>query len=172
MVLFRFGTNTPDSDATTNDELPASLSKFVHAMAAINETKPHLTASEKPSDPRSVDGEISGGKLPGNATDDDINDAGEYVTGFKLAIIVASVALACFLMLLDTMVISTVRMRTPTMSIPGILLLAGKKVRSLTSFSCHVKAVPRITDTFNSLPDVGWYASAYQFGRYVLSLCS
>ncbi|KAH6845699.1 major facilitator superfamily domain-containing protein [Chaetomium sp. MPI-CAGE-AT-0009] len=56
----------------------------------------------------------------------------EYVTGFKLAIIVASVALACFLMLLDTMIIST--------------------------------AIPRITDTFNSLPDVGWYASAYQFG--------
>ncbi|EGE01168.1 MFS transporter [Trichophyton equinum CBS 127.97] len=25
-------------------------------------------------------------------------------------------------------------------------------------------AIPRITDTFNSLPDVGWYASAYQFG--------
>lgn len=31
-----------------------------------------------------------------------------YVTGFKLALVVASVALACFLMLLDTMVISTV----------------------------------------------------------------
>ncbi|KAK3329998.1 major facilitator superfamily domain-containing protein [Apodospora peruviana] len=56
----------------------------------------------------------------------------EYVTGFKLAIIVASVALACFLMLVDTMVIST--------------------------------AIPRITDEFRSLTDVGWYASAYQFG--------
>ncbi|KAF2757491.1 MFS general substrate transporter [Pseudovirgaria hyperparasitica] len=56
----------------------------------------------------------------------------EYVTGFKLVLIVASMALACFLMLLDTMIVST--------------------------------AVPRITDTFNSLPDVGWYASAYQFG--------
>ncbi|KJK79855.1 hypothetical protein H634G_04094 [Metarhizium anisopliae BRIP 53293] len=55
-----------------------------------------------------------------------------YVTGLKLALIVGSVALACFLMLLDTMIIST--------------------------------AIPRITDTFNSLPDVGWYASAYQFG--------
>lgn len=36
------------------------------------------------------------------------NDSTEYVTGFKLALVVASVALACFLMLLDTMVISTV----------------------------------------------------------------
>ncbi|XXG96274.1 hypothetical protein Hte_002555 [Hypoxylon texense] len=26
------------------------------------------------------------------------------------------------------------------------------------------KAIPRITDEFNSLADVGWYASAYQFG--------
>ncbi|KAM5448316.1 hypothetical protein MaudCBS49596_005404 [Microsporum audouinii] len=60
------------------------------------------------------------------------DDAAEYVIGFKLTLIVGSVALACFLMLLDTMVIGT--------------------------------AIPRITDTFNSLPDVGWYASAYQFG--------
>jgi hypothetical protein len=32
-----------------------------------------------------------------------------YVAGFKLAMVVGSMALACFLMLLDTMVISTVR---------------------------------------------------------------
>lgn len=36
------------------------------------------------------------------------DDGGEYVTGYKLAIIVASIALSCFLMLLDTMIISTV----------------------------------------------------------------
>lgn len=36
------------------------------------------------------------------------NSDTEYVTGFKLVLIVGSVALACFLMLLDTMVISTV----------------------------------------------------------------
>lgn len=36
------------------------------------------------------------------------DDAAEYVIGFKLALIVGSVALACFLMLLDTMVIGTV----------------------------------------------------------------
>lgn len=40
-------------------------------------------------------------------------DESEYVTGFKLAIIVASVALACFLMLLDTMIISTVGFAKP-----------------------------------------------------------
>ncbi|KAI1370090.1 major facilitator superfamily domain-containing protein [Hypoxylon crocopeplum] len=62
----------------------------------------------------------------------DTKDESKYVTGIKLGIIVASVALACFLMLVDTMVIST--------------------------------AIPRITDEFQSLADVGWYASAYQFG--------
>jgi hypothetical protein len=61
------------------------------------------------------------------------NPAPEYVTGIKLIVIFASVALSCFLMLLDTMVVST--------------------------------AIPHITDTFHSLRDVGWYASAYQFGR-------
>ncbi|KAI2602756.1 major facilitator superfamily domain-containing protein [Hypoxylon sp. NC1633] len=62
----------------------------------------------------------------------DTKEESQYVTGIKLGIIVASVALACFLMLVDTMVIST--------------------------------AIPRITDEFQSLADVGWYASAYQFG--------
>lgn len=61
--------------------------------------------------------------------DEDNND---YVTGLKLVIIVATVALILILLLLDTMVIST--------------------------------AIPRITDEFNSLADVGWYASAYQVG--------
>lgn len=30
-----------------------------------------------------------------------------------------------------------------------------------------VAAVPRITDDFNSLGDIGWYGAAYQLGRYV-----
>ena len=29
-------------------------------------------------------------------------------------------------------------------------------------------AIPRITDEFNSLPDIGWYGSAYQLGSAVL----
>ncbi|KAL1848718.1 hypothetical protein Daus18300_013508 [Diaporthe australafricana] len=57
----------------------------------------------------------------------------EYVAGVKLAVIVAAVSIASFLMLLDTMIVST--------------------------------AIPRITDDFHSLADVGWYASAYQFGH-------
>lgn len=40
--------------------------------------------------------------------DDHHGNAEESVTGIKLALVVASVALACFLILLDTMVVSTV----------------------------------------------------------------
>ena len=32
-----------------------------------------------------------------------------------------------------------------------------------------VAAVPRITDDFNSLKDIGWYGAAYQLGRCVKS---
>lgn len=35
-------------------------------------------------------------------------EAIEYVSGWKLVIVIASIALSCFLMLLDTMIISTV----------------------------------------------------------------
>jgi hypothetical protein len=38
------------------------------------------------------------------------HDNGGYVTGVRLVIIVSSITLACFLMLLDTMVVSTVRL--------------------------------------------------------------
>ncbi|KAK7941492.1 major facilitator superfamily domain-containing protein [Apiospora aurea] len=59
----------------------------------------------------------------------------EYVTGIRMALVITSAIVACFLMLVDTMVMST--------------------------------AIPRITDEFLSLPDVGWYAGIYQFGMYV-----
>jgi hypothetical protein len=36
------------------------------------------------------------------------DEGAKYITGYKLAIVVACVALSCFLMLLDTMIISTV----------------------------------------------------------------
>jgi hypothetical protein len=42
----------------------------------------------------------------------------QYVTGYKLAIVIASIALSCFLMLLDTMIISTVIL--PLMITQGI----------------------------------------------------
>lgn len=41
-------------------------------------------------------------------SDTPLDDTPIYVTGFKLALVVACLAMACFLVLMDTMIISTV----------------------------------------------------------------
>lgn len=38
--------------------------------------------------------------------------------------------------------------------------------------SIIVTAIPRITDQFHALGDVGWYGAAYQLGRYVDGSCA
>jgi hypothetical protein len=53
----------------------------------------------------------------------------EYPHGLKLAVILAALCLAVFLVALDNTIIST--------------------------------AIPKITDHFNSITDIGWYGSAY-----------
>ncbi|KAK3682305.1 major facilitator superfamily domain-containing protein [Podospora appendiculata] len=63
----------------------------------------------------------------------------QYLTGVKFWTIMASVTAVAFLMMLDTSIISTARPK-----------------------------VPRITDEFHSLEDVGWYASAYQLASAAL----
>ncbi|GAW26180.1 hypothetical protein SAMD00023353_2301120 [Rosellinia necatrix] len=42
--------------------------------------------------------------IKGNSQDDSV----DYISGYKLAVVVASVALSCFLMLLDNLIVSTV----------------------------------------------------------------
>jgi EmrB/QacA subfamily drug resistance transporter len=61
-----------------------------------------------------------------------------YPSGMKLAIIIAALALAVFLMALDNTIIAT--------------------------------AIPRITDHFKSLNDVGWYGSSYLLTTCALQL--
>ncbi|KAK8042411.1 MFS general substrate transporter, partial [Apiospora phragmitis] len=70
---------------------------------------------------------------PANSDEEEKHD---WVSGWKLDIILISVTLPCFLLLLDTSIIVT--------------------------------AVPQITEDFHSLPDVGWYASAYLISSAVL----
>ncbi|KAM0191773.1 hypothetical protein ACHAPC_002085 [Botrytis cinerea] len=83
--------------------------------------------------PSSSDSKIDGSRLRLETKPvDEVEYQVEYVSGVKLAIIIASVAFSCFLVLVDNMIVST--------------------------------AIPRITNQFKSLRDVGWYASAYQFG--------
>ncbi|KAK4199272.1 putative multidrug efflux system protein [Triangularia verruculosa] len=60
----------------------------------------------------------------------------QYVEGFKLVTLLASVTVVVFLMMLDTSILAT--------------------------------AIPRITDEFSSLSDVGWYTSIYQLASAAL----
>ncbi|KAJ0273166.1 hypothetical protein COL940_010010 [Colletotrichum noveboracense] len=66
----------------------------------------------------------------------------EYVSGVKLGLIVVSVSLACFLTVMDISIISTA--------------------------SIQIFTIPKITDDFKSLVDVGWYGSAYNLGSAAL----
>lgn len=80
----------------------------------------------------------------------------EPVTGAKLLLLLTSLTLAAFLIFLDSSIISTVNI---SISKPYILHPHGTN-----RIVCQ--AIPKITDEFNSLKDVGWYGSAYQLGRY------
>ncbi|KAF3764671.1 MFS general substrate transporter [Cryphonectria parasitica EP155] len=82
-------------------------------MSTVPETRKPATPPESSADDNATSSPV--------VLIDDTEEG--YVTGVRLAVIIGSVSLACFLMLVDTMIIST--------------------------------AIPRITDTFNSLPDVG-----------------
>ena len=76
----------------------------------------------------------------------------QYVTGFKLGIVLFSTTLVAFLMLLDLAIIVTVSHTRP--------------VNRIDVIDSH-KAIPRITTDFHSLSDVGWYGSAYQLAKQV-----
>ena len=76
----------------------------------------------------------------------------EYVTGFKLHVVIVTVTLACFTMLLDTSIVSTVRTALAFGIMPAPLLIEWQ-------------AIPRITNQFHSLSDIGWYGSSYLLAK-------
>jgi MFS family permease len=79
------------------------------------------------NEPKLEDG---GGSPPPKSEDEPSSgDDIEYPSGFTLAIIIAALMLAIFLISLDTTIIST--------------------------------AIPRITDDFHTVTDIGWYGSAF-----------
>ncbi|KAI1126002.1 major facilitator superfamily domain-containing protein [Nemania abortiva] len=97
-------------------------------------------ASEEPSPVEGIHADDE--KWPSTRTESnekpahsDLNSP-QYITGLKLGLVIVSLVLACFLLLLDTSIVST--------------------------------AIPKITDEFHSLADVGWYGSAYTLGSAAL----
>lgn len=66
------------------------------------------TSEKSSADASNTEASIPGPKEAGPSVEAGLANGPEYVTGFKLALVIGSLALACFLMLLDTMIISTV----------------------------------------------------------------
>jgi hypothetical protein len=75
-----------------DSELPSTSSLSDAKVEAIA-----IEAEGPVEDPQS-------GIIKGDSQDDRV----DYVSGYKLAVVVASVALSCFLMLLDNLIVSTV----------------------------------------------------------------
>jgi hypothetical protein len=86
--------------SSSNDKISTPGAGVLETSSSI---LPEITTKVPP---HNIDSEVSQPEKPAVSlgTDSDI----QYVTGLKLVMIVASVAMACFLMLVDTMVISTV----------------------------------------------------------------
>jgi hypothetical protein len=92
----------------------------------------------------------------------------EYVVGFKLIIVMISVTSVGFLIMLDTSIISTVSFfQMPTSRFPKHKEKTLGVMLHHHSLIMDKKAIPRITSDFHSLPDVGWYGSAYLLAKFV-----
>lgn len=142
--------------------------------------EPHTDPSLGDKSPDTTTVDVANGTLANNGSkppsladennhNTPLDEKSQYLTGLKLVMVVSCMCLACFLMLIDTMVVSTVSKQPPSYHYsilwsPGQGKIAFQK---LTGSHLPMQAIPRITDEFNSLADTGWYATAYQFGRYV-----
>jgi hypothetical protein len=80
------------------------------------------------------------------------NNDWEYITGWKLLVVIVTICMAAFIIWLDTSIVSTVSQ-----------LLQLFNTIIITDFV--EKAIPRITSEFHSLGDIGWYGSAYLLGK-------
>ncbi|KAJ8120570.1 hypothetical protein ONZ43_g2752 [Nemania bipapillata] len=100
-----------------------------------NQSGDNISLSAPASPPKHILESAPGLTTEAKAVPDERLTTGpNYVTGVKLAVFVAAVALASFLVLLDIMIVST--------------------------------AIPRITDTFHSLNDIGCSAPQLLTGRF------
>lgn len=97
-------------------------------------------------------------------------DHSENMKKSTKALLLLSVSLSMFLVALDRTIISTVRTNSSSrLPIFAFAPRHDKNQRPRSILICFVphKAIPEITNDFNSLNDVGWYGSAY-----LLSTCA
>jgi EmrB/QacA subfamily drug resistance transporter len=139
------GTVDIPSSADTENKQPETKNADPETQAALSQSSQETDTDEKPviDDSHSVpnaqdEKDKTTVEKEAEAEEATEQDQPEYPTGIKLAIIIAALALAVFLMALDNTIIAT--------------------------------AIPKITDHFNSLTDVGWYGSSYLLTTCALQL--
>jgi EmrB/QacA subfamily drug resistance transporter len=135
----------PSSADTENKQPKTTKNEDPETQAALSESSQETETGEKPviNDSHSVSNaqdekDKTALEKEAEAEEATEQDQSEYPTGMKLAVIIAALALAVFLMALDNTIIAT--------------------------------AIPKITDHFNSLTDVGWYGSSYLLTTCALQL--
>jgi EmrB/QacA subfamily drug resistance transporter len=135
----------PSSADTENTQPKTTKNADPETQAALSESSQETETGDKPviNDSHSVSNaqdekDKTAPEKEAEAEEATEQDQLEYPTGMKLAVIIAALALAVFLMALDNTIIAT--------------------------------AIPKITDHFNSLTDVGWYGSSYLLTTCALQL--
>ncbi|ESZ93226.1 hypothetical protein SBOR_6382 [Sclerotinia borealis F-4128] len=119
--------NLEDGEHKTSISHTTSSEDIILKSETPVSTETEKKSSKTPEMPVSVTEEVK--ILKGeNAASDEDEDL-EYISGYKIFVVLAAITLTSFLALLDTTIIAT--------------------------------AIPRITNHFHSLDDVGWYGSAY-----------
>jgi hypothetical protein len=101
-------------------------------------------------------------RLDTNTTKDTAAD--DYVTGLRLAALLAAITMAAFLMILDLSVVVTVRLWCSFGDVLSFVLLLILDADHWAD-GLLLQAIPKITTHFHSTADIGWYGSAYLLAK-------
>jgi hypothetical protein len=92
------------------------------------------------------------------AVEGDMVDTQEYLTGIRLAVLVAITTAVAFLVFLDSSILVTVSSwGFPSFQCPV-------RIMGIISKTAE-QAIPQITTQFHSIDDIGWYGSAYLLAK-------
>ncbi|KAF7901360.1 hypothetical protein EAF00_003581 [Botryotinia globosa] len=115
--------NNPPNSTHTIPISPTSKSSEKEEITSLESPSKSECISLEKTDEMDKVIEVKGGE------EEEENEKYEYISGYKILVVMTAITLTTFLALLDTTIVGT--------------------------------TIPRITSHFHSLPDVGWYGSAY-----------
>ena len=132
-----------------NDSLPVTNTPTPAGSEVNVDTEKDIAFSSSSRPSTSSKKEIETNGLEEAEALENFSEEPEYPSGAKLAVISLALCLSVFLVALDNTIIAVASKASNLFQIDIYILL--------TLFI----AVPKITDQFNALDDVGWYGSAY-----------